>query len=113
MTEPMSLFDTLAPSRESDPPESRRAAEKVRSESQYVLVLLCLWRAERPLTDDEIGARCGIPPRPDAGTRRGVAVKRGLVERAGTGLSTRGNACATWQLNSEGRSAAADLARAA
>ena len=103
MTEPMSLFDTLAPSRDSDPPESRGAAEKVRAESQYVLVLLCLWRADKPLSDDEIGARCGIPARPDAGTRRGVAVKRGLVERAGSGESERGNPCATWQLTADGR----------
>lgn len=103
-------LDLLAPSRQSDPAESHHAAAKVRAETQYTLVLQCLYRAEKPLTDDEIGARCGIPARPDAGTRRGVAVKRGLVERAGTGVSLRGNAAATWQLTADGRAEARSAA---
>lgn len=94
---------TLAPVRESDPETSHAAARKVQAQTQYVAVLRCLYNAEKPLTDDEIGTRCGIPARPDAGTRRGVAVKRGLVERAGTGVSLRGNNAATWQMTAEGR----------
>ena len=94
----------LAPARQHDPAESHRAARTVKADSQFVLVMLALYNAEKPLTDDEIGTRCNIPARPDAGTRRGVAVKRGLVERAGTGKSARGNDCATWQLTSAGES---------
>jgi hypothetical protein len=53
-------------------------------------------------TDDEIAGWAGLL-RHSAGTRRGVAVRRGLVERAGSGLSALGNRAATWVLTSAGR----------
>jgi hypothetical protein len=94
---------TLAPVHRGDPAESRAAARKVRADSQRVLVLRVLYDASEPLTDDRIGELCGIPARPDAGTRRGVLVREGLVERAGSGTSARGNPCAAWCLTAAGR----------
>lgn len=92
---------TLAPSHAGDPIESRIAASRVNTARQYELVLLCLLAAEQPLTDDQIAERTGLL-RHSAGTRRGVAVKQGHVERAGRGTSALGNPAATWVLTVEG-----------
>ena len=101
---------SLAPTHRDDPSTSARAAAKVKAQTQYVMVLRCLYDAERPLTDDEIGERCGIPARPDAGTRRGVAMKQGYVVKAGEGVSARGNACAAWALTADGKAYVEGLA---
>lgn len=93
---------TLAPVHRDDGPESRLAAEKVDKVVQFHRVLRALYYAPQALTDDEIAQRCGLL-RTSAGTRRGVAVKRGLVERAGRGVSALGNPASTWRLTSEGR----------
>lgn len=105
-------LDLLAPSHSLDGRESRQAAANVSAEDQYHRVLRCLYDATVALTDDEIAVRCGLI-RTSAGTRRGVAVKRGLVERYGTGVSAMGNPCAAWRLTAEGVTFAADLARRA
>lgn len=112
MTEPPNLFDTLAPSHAGDPTESRMAAAKVKAQHQLEQVLLCLLAAEKPLTDDELGDRLGLL-RHAAGTRRGIAVKRGWIVRAGTGETPRGNPCATWVLTAAGVSEALRLRRSA
>ena len=101
---------TLSPVHRHDPAESVLAARKVRATRQLERVLLCLYQSDRPLTDDELGEQCGLL-RHSAGTRRGVAVRMGLVERAGTGVTPRGNPCATWRLTEQGLRIAAELAR--
>lgn len=105
-------LDLLAPVHRTDGLESREAAAKVNAEDQFRRVLLCLYNATEALTDDELGRRLGIP-RHSAGTRRGVAVKRGLVYKAGSGVSDMGNAAATWALTEAGRSYVAEIARSA
>ena len=105
MSEQLNL---LAPVHRSDGTESREAAAKVNAEDQFRRVLACLYTATEPLTDDELGRRLGIP-RHSAGTRRGVAVKRGLVRKVGRGLSAMGNGASTWALTDEGRAYAARL----
>lgn len=105
-----SIFDTptLTPTHQQDPQESADAASKVDGARQYRQVLRCLLDAEKPLTDDEISERCGLL-RHAAGTRRGVAVKQGLVMRAGQGVSALGNPASCWSLTSEGVAAAVRL----
>lgn len=93
---------TLAPTHHGDASESREAAAKVRAADQYHRVLLCLSAHSKPLTDDEIADWCGLL-RTSAGTRRGVGVKLGHVERAGRGVSALGNAAATWRITREGQ----------
>jgi hypothetical protein len=92
---------TLAPSHRNDPEESRQAAAKVNAARQRDLVLLALSGVPDGLTDDELGEACGLL-RHAAGTRRGVAVREGLVERCGTGETPRGNACGVWRLSPAG-----------
>lgn len=92
---------TLAPTHAHDPETSRSAAAKVNATAQYNLVLKTLYEADEPITDDEIARRAGLL-RHSAGTRRGVAVKQGMVERAGTGRSALGNSAATWTLTPSG-----------
>lgn len=94
-------LDLLAPVHRADGPESRAAARKVRADDQYRRVLLALLDADHPLTDDELADRCGML-RTSAGTRRGVAVKRGLVAKAGVGRSALGNPAAKWFLTVAG-----------
>lgn len=91
----------LAPVHDNDPAESLLAAQKVNAADQFRKVMLCLYNAERPLTDDEIGDRCDLL-RHSAGTRRGVARNVGYVEKAGRGLSAMGNPCGTWRLTDAG-----------
>lgn len=101
----------LAPVHANDAQESRIAASRVDARRQLDLVLSCLYVAAKPLTDDDLGQRCGIP-RHSAGTRRGVAVKRGWVARAGRGVSAMGNPAATWRLTPEGLVAARRIVEA-
>lgn len=93
---------TLAPYHDGDPSESRQAARKVRAQHQLDLILHCLYESSSPLTDDDLASRCGLI-RTSAGTRRGVAVRQGWVERAGTGTSALGNPAARWRITNEGR----------
>ena len=95
-------LDLLAPSRRDDPPESREAAAKVDALRQYHLVLRTLSGAPGGLSDDEIAERTGLL-RNSAGTRRGVAVKEGLVEKCGRSETPRGNPCGLWRLTDAGR----------
>lgn len=99
----------LAPIHNNDPAESLQAAMRVDAKRQLEVVLAVLYRAERPLSDDEIGERAGLL-RHAAGTRRGIARNLGLVEKAGRGLTPRGNPCGLWRLTDEGRKAAARVA---
>lgn len=92
----------LAPVHQGDPEESKAAARKVKAQAQLERVLICLYNASEPLTDDSIAARTGLI-RTSAGTRRGVAVRQGWVERAGTGTSALGNPAARWRITNEGR----------
>lgn len=94
-------LDLLNPVHRHDGEESRAAARKVDGEGQLTQVLVCLLDAKKPLTDDEIASQCGLL-RNSAGTRRGVAVKRGWVEKAGRGVSGHGNPAATWMLTLSG-----------
>lgn len=94
-------LDLLAPTHIYDGPESRSAARKVNAVDQFHRVLVTLLRAGEPLTDDEIARRSGLL-RHSAGTRRGVAVKRGLVRQMGVGKSALGNRAAQWTLTDEG-----------
>jgi len=103
---------TLAPVHAEDGAESRHAASKVDGVKQYRLVLRALSQAGRPLTDDEIAERAGLL-RHSAGTRRGVAVKRGHVRRVGRGLSSLGNPASTWMLTEAGLAALAEIERSA
>lgn len=94
---------SLAPVHQHDPVESREAAAKVDAATQYRMVLVCLYFAgDEGLTDDELGRRCGLL-RHAAGTRRGVARDRGLVEKAGRGVSDLGNPAGLWRLTPDGR----------
>ena len=99
---------TLAPVARNNPVESLIAAKKVNAQHQLEAVLLCLLDADEALTDDEIAERCGLL-RHSAGTRRGVAVRMGLVTRAGRGLSALGNPASTWRLNEAGVAVASRL----
>lgn len=101
-------MDLLAPVHRHDGAESREAARRVKADDQYRRVLLALYHAVMPLTDDEIAARCGLL-RTSAATRRGVATRRGLVERVGRGVSALGNPAATWSLTAAGRAHAVRL----
>lgn len=92
----------LAPVHDNDPIESVEAAHKVDAERQFRLVMVCLYNAERPLTDDEIAERCELL-RNSAGTRRGIARNMGYVEKAGRSRTPRGNSCGTWRLTDAGR----------
>jgi hypothetical protein len=103
---------TLTPVHATDGAESRAAARKVNAQHQFEQVLLCLYRTSLPMTDDQLAERTGML-RNSAGTRRGVAVRRGLVERAGTSTTPRGNRCATWSLTDRGVRFCADLLRVA
>lgn len=94
-------LDLLAPVHAYDGAESRIAAERVNSQHQYELVLLCLLGSSEPLTDDEIAERCGLL-RHSAGTRRGIAVKRGHVRKDGVGVSAYGNPAGKWRLTEAG-----------
>lgn len=91
----------LAPVHATDGEESRLAAALTDGAGQYRKVLLALYEASGPLTDDELGRRCGLL-RTSAGTRRGVAVKEGLVVKAGRGVSALGNPAARWTLTPAG-----------
>lgn len=91
----------LAPVHTYDGAESRAAAKRVNARHQYEQVLLCLYDAHQALTDDEIAARCGLL-RHSAGTRRGVAVKRGHVRTGGVGVSALGNRAMSWRLTEAG-----------
>lgn len=99
---PSSTQLTLAPVHRDDPVESLLAAEKVDAAGQLRAVLVALYEARQPLSDDDLAARLGLL-RHAAGTRRGVALKRGWVEKAGRGLTPRGNPCGLWALTAEGR----------
>lgn len=92
----------LAPVHDNDPVESLLAAQKVDAADQFRKVMYALYNAEKPLTDDELGERCGLL-RHAAGTRRGVARNMGYVEKAGRGVSALGNPCGTWRLTGTGR----------
>lgn len=92
---------SLAPIHSHDPVESLEAAMRVDAKRQLEMVLLALYRAEKPLSDDDIAERCGLL-RNSAGTRRGVAKGMGLVERVGRGETPRGNPCALWAITDEG-----------
>ena len=94
----------LAPSHRDDGEESRTAASKVKAEKQFWQVLGCLYDAISALTDDQIAERCGLL-RHAAGTRRGVAVRRGFVERAGRSVSALGNPASSWRLTDAGQRA--------
>lgn len=101
---------SLAPTHATDGIESRIAASRVDARRQLDLVLVCLYHAEKPLTDDELGDRLNLK-REHAGTRRGVAVKNGWAERAGRSVTPRGNPCGMWRLTAEGRLFAEGIAR--
>lgn len=106
------LFDdTLTPVHRYDGMESRHAARRVDGAAQFRQVMVCLADADRPLTDDEIAERCGLL-RHSAGTRRGVAVRRGFVRKSGRGVSRLGNPAAQWVVTDAGRAWVADLAKA-
>lgn len=92
---------TLAPVHRNDPVESVQAANKVDAKLQLHMVLIALYHAEGPLTDDELGERCGLL-RHSAGTRRGVAAGLGYVTKVGRGLTPRGNPCGRWTLTPAG-----------
>lgn len=98
----LTLFDSLAPTREHDPAESHEAAQRVRAAEQYHLVLHVLYAAPGGLSDDQIAERAGLL-RNSAGTRRGVGVKNGHVERCGRSETPRGNPCGVWRLTDAGR----------
>lgn len=91
----------LAPVHADDPVESSIAAQRVAAKRQFDLVLVTLYRAGKPLTDDQIAERAGLL-RTSAGTRRGIARDQGLVEKAGRGLSAHGNPASKWQLTDDG-----------
>jgi hypothetical protein len=98
---------TLAPVHRNDQPESVEAARKVDAAGQLRQVLVCLLE-HGPATDDEIAAYCGLL-RTSAGTRRGVAVRMGFVEKVGRGVSALGNPCSRWSLTREGVAEASAL----
>lgn len=100
---------SLVPFHNNDQPESVIASKKVNAQRQLELVLTCLFHASDPLTDDEIAERCGLL-RHSAGTRRGVAVRLGLVEKAGRGVSALGNPASLWALTTEGVVVAGEIA---
>ena len=106
MTEQPDLW-TLAPVHRNDQPESAEAARKVDAETQLRRVLVCLLE-HGPQTDDEIAERLGLL-RNSAGTRRGVAVKFGYVEKVGRGVSAQGNPCGKWALTRAGVEMASQL----
>jgi hypothetical protein len=110
VTEQPSL--SFAPVHRTDGAESRQAAARVDAAGQYRKVLEALYHAPGPLTDDELAETLGLL-RHAAGTRRGVAVREGLVVRAGTGMTPRGNRCASWTLSPSGVEHVARLLEAA
>lgn len=92
----------LAPIHDHDPIESLEAARRVDAEGQLRKVMFALYDADRPLSDDDLAERCELL-RTSAGTRRGVAQKFGWVEKAGRGVTPRGNSCGLWALSERGR----------
>ena len=91
----------LAPVHGNDPLESLEASLRVDAKRQLEMVLLVLYRAEKPLSDDDISERAGLL-RNSAGTRRGVAKAMGLVEKVGRGETPRGNPCGLWAITDAG-----------
>jgi predicted ArsR family transcriptional regulator len=109
MNEPDDLW-TLAPVHNNDPTESAEAARKVDAAGQLRQVMVCLLE-HGAMTDDQIAQRCGLL-RTSAGTRRGIAVKLGYVEKVGRGMSVMGNPCGVWSLTAAGEAEARRLREA-
>lgn len=97
-------FFDVPRARWSHPTTSRRAAESITLTRVSVLqraILNELRMAQRPLTDDELVERLSRwrdDSEQSIRTRRSELVRAGRVAIAGSGTTTRGRKCATWEV---------------
>lgn len=100
MNQPDLPFDAASMARRSDPEPSHAAAAAARElrSAQHEAILRVLLDADRPLTAEQIGERCGMR-KEQVGRRTGELLKANYICQDGEGITGSGRRARAFRVN--------------